>query len=130
MLLAWLPLPSQAQAEDNTTQDLAAQLASFQQKLDTAYAEAQQEEAQREAALNAQQEAGLRVFAIVAEGGGENPADMLRARVERKMEPEKMTLKEHVEKLVGMCLVEIVIGLNPLPHFSMTLRSKRPDEVC
>ena len=126
-LLAWLPLSSHA--EDGVAQDLSRQLAAFQQKLDTAYAEAKQEEARLEAEFQAWV-AEQRAKGIIVQGGGVDPAVRLRANVEQKMEPEKMALKVHIENFFGMCVDEIAFGFDPLPFFSMKLRSKPSGEEC
>ncbi|MCY3788397.1 MAG: hypothetical protein OXH63_06365 [Gemmatimonadetes bacterium] len=127
-LLVWLPLSAQAQA--GVQQDLGARIAEFQQRLDAAYAEAQRE-AEREEVLAARREAELRRRGITVQGGSATtPAQRLQANVEEKMRPEKIALRTYVEDFLGMCLREIDIGINPLPHFSIKLISKRPNETC
>ena len=126
-LLAWLPLSSHA--EDGVAQDLSRQLAAFQQKLDTTYAEAKQEEARLEAEFQAWV-AEQRAKGITVQAVREDPAIRLQANVEKKMEGDKIALKMHVENFFGMCVDEIAFGFDPLPFFTMKLRSKPPGEEC
>ena len=125
--LAWLPLSSQG---EHGAELLNAQIASFQQKLDAAYSEALMED-QRAEERWAKRVAELRRRGITVQGGSTTTrAERLRAKVEEKTKPEQVALKEYVEDFFGMCLEEIIIGLDPLPHFSIKLRSKQPTETC
>ena len=102
----------------------------FQQKLDAAYAEAKKE-TKREEAREAKWLAEMRRRGVTVQGGTTTTAaQRLLAKVEERMGLEKLALKARVERFLGMCVTEIVIGLNPLPHFSLKLRSKRPNGTC
>ena len=127
-LLVCLPLAIQAQG--STTQDIGGQLKDFQQKLDEAFAEAEQEERQFEAEIKAREAEQKEKGIVALSAGAMAPLDFrLKTRVEQKMERAKAALIERFEEALGMCVDEISFGFDPLPFFSMKLRSK-PDEGC
>ena len=82
-LLVCLPLAIQAQG--STTQDIGGQLKDFQQKLDEAFAEAEQEERQFEAEIKAREAEQKEKGIVALSAGAMAPLDFrLKTRVEQK----------------------------------------------
>ena len=125
-----LMLPPSSQAQDSDLPGLDAEIAAFQQRLDEAHAEAMAE-VEREEARAAEREAELRERGVTMQGGSATtPTQHLLAKVEERIESEKVSLIERIERFLGMCVEEVVIALDPWPRFSIELRSRGPDGTC